>query len=359
MILDNFLYKINLYRHHWGFYASQLRFLRYGKLPHLTHNEKQQIQKTWPSLTFHAMDYIWHRIYKKEYGFSPYFMGEMQVWYMLEKLNPYDQVVSLQHKALCDVYFPNIPYPKTIIRCINGSLYSRDMHIITINEALTLIHKADSFIIKPSIETLQGNGVKKIHSANIHDIEELKNLFHSIGDNFILQHVVKQHPDIEKLNPTSLNTCRITSILLNNRFLTSTNIKVGKLNSIKDNWNSSYFINVDENGYFSEYGYDYYLNRVYKTDNGFIFKGLKMPFYNKMLEFVEQTHRAYFPQCGVIGWDITIDNNDEISVIELNLTCPGIAVEQLASGDFLKPIAKEINNVIKLRNYHTYRKNIL
>ncbi len=358
-LIDKCLYKLSLIRHHWGFYFSQRRLLKYGNTPRLTKTEKKELQNTWDAITFRHIDYIWYRIYKRERGFSPFFLGEMQVWYMLEKLNPYDQVVSLQNKALCDVYFPQIPYPRTIIRCINGTLYSREMHMITINDALTLIHEVDSFIIKPSIETLQGKGVKKINSASINNIEELKTLFHSIGQDFILQHVIKQHPDIAKLNPTSLNTCRITSILLNDQFQTSTNIKIGKLNSIKDNWNSSYFINVDKNGYFSEFGYDYYLNRVYQTDNGFTFKGLKIPFYDKMLEFVERTHRSLFPQCGVIGWDITIDENNEISVIELNLTCPGIAVEQLVSGDFLRPLAKDINNAMKLRNYHTYRKHIL
>ena len=83
-----------------------------------------------------------------------------------------------------------------------------------------------------------------------------------------------------------------------------------------------------------------------------------MPSYQKMIAFTEQMHKALFPQCGIIGWDITIDKDNAISVIELNLTCPGIAVEQLASGDFLKSFCNDINQQILSRNYHTYRKNI-
>jgi hypothetical protein len=79
-----------------------------------------------------------------------------------------------------------------------------------------------------------------------------------------------------------------------------------------------------------------------------------------MIQFVEETHRQLFPQCGIIGWDITIDNHDEISVIELNMTCPGLAAEQLASGCFLQPFAEDINTqMLARKEYHTYRKNII
>lgn len=358
-LIDLCQYKLSLLRHHLGFYLSQRRFLKYGKLPKLSKAEKKEIQTTWRSMPFRSVDYIWHRIYKRECGFSPFYLSEMQVWYMLEKLNPYDQVVSLQNKALCDLYLPQIPYPTAIIRGVCGRLYNHDMQPIGIETSLKLIKEVDSFIIKPSVETLQGKGVKKINSNTIHNCADLQTLFDEIGQDFILQKIVRQHPEIERLNATSLNTCRVTSILINGNFQTSTNIKIGKLNSIKDNWNSSYFVNIDKSGMFAEFGYDYHLNKVYKTDNGIPFKGLQMPYYDKMLSFVELMHRSLFPQCGVIGWDITIDNNGEVSVVELNLTCPGIAVEQLCSGDFLKRFCLDINEAIKVRKYHTYKKHIL
>jgi len=358
--IDNILYNINLYRHHWGFYLSQRHFLKDGAFPRLTTAEKDALKTTWPAMKFRPTDYIWHRIYKKENGFSPYYMSEMQVWYMLEKLNPYDQVVSLQNKALCDVYFPQIPYPEVLVRSIGGILYDRRLNPLSLSQALSVITQEDSFIIKPSVETMQGKGVRKVHVTPSLNEEKLRNLFLATGKDFIVQKTISQHPDLEKFNPTSLNTCRVTSIYINNRFATSTIIKIGKADSIKDNWNSSYIIGIDTEGRFGEYGYDNHLRRVDKSDNGLPFKDGCIPLYKQIISFVENTHKQLFPQCGIIGWDITIDKDNNISVIELNMTCPGLAAEQLASGPFLRPFAEDINMQMKSRKeYHTYRKNIM
>jgi hypothetical protein len=113
-------------------------------------------------------------------------------------------------------------------------------------------------------------------------------------------------------------------------------IKIGKKGSNVDNWHSSYLCGVTPNGQLLDKAYDNHLNSVTQTDNGIIFGGIELPGFHDMLSLVEKFHKKYFPNCGVIGWDILIDTNNHPRIIEANLTTPGLIGEQLASGDFFK-----------------------
>lgn len=350
-IVKHLFRRIELLRHHIGFYLVDKETVSQVKqLPKLTRREKKCIKKTWANLSINCLDYTWSRIWKMEHGFSPYFIGTMWTWSILEKINPYEQVVSLQNKALCDKYLPEIPFPKVFVRSIEGILYDKDMQPIHIDDACNLLANTHGFIVKPSIDTLCGNGVIKVTKNNRTTEEYCKSILESLrqsGSNFIAQELLCQHPDIARLNPTSINSCRVTTIYLNGKMSYSVVLKVGKKDSIKDNWNSSYLIGVDSNGQLKSSGYDFYLNKVQQTDNGIIFKGLQLPCFEKMINAVQEWHQQYLPQCGIVGWDVFVDNNDNISVIEVNLTCPGIVAEQLASGLFLEPYVNDICQKLK------------
>lgn len=50
-----------------------------------------------------------------------------------------------------------------------------------------------------------------------------------------------------------------------------------------------------------------------------------------MKEKVIKSHKK-FPKCGIIGWDLTLDETGEIVFIEYNIGCPGIIQSQLVNG---------------------------
>lgn len=352
-IIDRFVKQIfreiEIFRHHIGFYLVDRETVsKVEKLPKLTAREKKCIKNTWSNLSINCLDYTWSRIWKMEHGFSPYMVGTMWTWSILEKINPYDSVVSLQNKALSDIYLSQIPFPKVYVRCIDGTMYDNEMHPIDLNKSISILQEIDSFIIKPSIDTLCGQGVLKIcKEQNMEHSQVVLDAIKKSGNNFIAQESLKQHEDISRLNPTSINTCRVTTIYINGKISCSVALKVGKKDSFKDNWNSSYFIGVDPNGQLKSFGYDFYLNKVQQTDNGITFGGLQLPCFEKMINAVQEWHQQYLPQCGIVGWDVFVDNNDNITVIEVNLTCPGIVAEQLASGLFLEPYVNDICQKLK------------
>lgn len=326
-----------------------IRQTKYLDLPKLTAEEFDLLKKTWPCFKFRKKDILWARVYKKEFGFDPYYISVGYHSIIIKKqLNPFKQVCSLENKALVDMYFPEIPFPQAYIRSINHVLYDKEMNIISFDQAVRFLKEKKLFIIKPAMDSMQGHGVKKIDILKEQDISEkwFHELFTKATPNFIVQEVVTQHPDIARLNPTSLNCCRITSIYVNGKYTHGAMLKIGKKGSHVDNWNSSYLIGISNGGVLNDIGWDDKIHSVKTTDNGIEFGGLKYPYYEKITSSVERYHKKYFPQCGVIGWDIIIDANDNPIVIEANMVIPGITAEQLCSGPFFKDVHNEIVNRI-------------
>lgn len=327
-------------------YKRDKMFIKKHSLPKLTQNERKEIGEVWPCFDLKEKDLIYTKLYKKEYGFDPYFICDYALQKILKTTNPLKLVEALAHKGLVDVWFPNLNFPIVYVRCIAGVMYDKKMKVLTLEECIKIIKGVDTFIIKPTIDTGCGKGVKKVYTGTKSE-EALVEIIKSYKKDFVIQETIQQAKEIEELNPTSLNTCRVTSILLNGKWDCSTIFKVGKKGADKDNWSSSYLIGVTQDGYLKEFGYDNQLNKVYKTDLGHEFKGLQLPAFDDMISFVKENHIKYFSHCGIIGWDILVDQNNKVRVIEVNLKSPGVVGEQLASGTFFKSFRNEIIEIVK------------
>lgn len=337
-------------RTHYLTVKDERRFLKYGHIPSLTKTEMSEIKRTWPFGNLTDLDMTWIRIYKKFHGFSPYVIGVWQSVLLRKRLNPYEQLSSFENKGLCDIYFPDIYFPKPIVRRIAGLLYDNEMHVISLAEAESLLMREAGYIIKPSFGTMQGKGVQKITLESGQDdvnVVKIKQSFSQYNGDFIVQEIIRQHPSVAALNPTSLNSCRVTSLYINGKFDYSVMLKIGKKGSDVDNWNSSVLCGATKDGYLLDIAYDNRLNIVRETDNGIRFGGMRLPSFDEMIEYVEVHHKKLFPNCGMIGWDICVDGDGCIRVIEANLTSPGFVGEQLASGDFFRSFRDDICQIMR------------
>ena len=319
-----------------------------GEFPELTKDEMQEYRKIWPAIDLKPQDTVWARVYKREHGFSPYMVGLYQSCVIREVLNPKIQLHAFDNKAMCDIYFPDMHFAEPYVRRINGVLFNKQMQPISIENAVSILKQHKSYIIKPALDSMQGSGVEKIvliDSADESESQILDSINRQNSD-FIAQEVIEQHPDVAALNPSSVNCCRVTSIYINGKYDYSTILKIGKAGSYKDNWNSSYLVGVSKDGITNDVGFDDSINKVYQTDNGMKIGGFQLPNFVEMICYVEHYHKKYFPNCGMIGWDILVDNKNDIRLIEINVTIPGFVGEQLCCGTFFEPFAKDINDII-------------
>lgn len=324
-------------------------YLTKREFPELTSEEWAQCKAAWPSIKLKKEDMAWARIYKAECGFSPYMIGLYQCCAIRKVMNPKIELHAFDNKALCDVYFPELQFAAAYVRRIKGVLYDGELKPITFEQAVETLLTKECYFIKPALDTCQGTGVEKVDITGDEaaDRKAIAESFERQRFDFVAQEPLKQHPAVAALNPTSVNCCRITTIYINGRFASSTVLKIGKAGAVRDNWNVSYLVKVSDDGTLADFGYDNDLNKVTRTDNGISFGGFKLPRFDEMLSSVEHYHKSYFPNCGMIGWDVILDENDKVRLIEMNITMPGFLAEQLCCGTFFEPFAKEINERIK------------
>lgn len=317
--------------------------------PKLSHSEIEEIKRVWPCFHVDRFNTLsFNRLTKRENGFSPYYINTVQIHALLDEVNRQEQVTSLTNKAMCDVFLPEIAFPEVFVRCIGGIYYNRKMERITYEDAIKELMGHEMFIMKPSIGSSGGAGVRKVKTE---DKTTLAEIIQTNCNEWVAQEVLQQEPIMASMNPSSVNSCRITTIYLKGRFGYSACVKIGKKGSNIDNWFTSYFVGLSSDGKMNEFGYDKQLNKVDKTDGGVNIKGMKVPFFDKMLYDVERWHKYYFPMCGIVGWDIMVDISGIPRVIETNLTHPGVIAEQLVSGPFFEPFHDVICDLVNKRRW--------
>lgn len=133
-------------------------------LPELSDNELKAVKSAWPFVEPTNDDLIWNRMYKRFHGFDPYYVSDYQVQPIYRVLNPSADVEFLKNKALIDIYCHEIPFPKTYLKCINGCLYDSNGELVREKDIIDLLQATGetNFIIKPSIDSGCGRGVRKI-----------------------------------------------------------------------------------------------------------------------------------------------------------------------------------------------------
>ena len=265
-----------------------------------------------------------------------------------------------QHSAPCDdknlydLFFSEAKLPKTLFRKVGQSFLNDKYEIISKEEVLSICRTHDEIIIKKNRFSGGGIGVTFI-DTNISD-NELFKAFSSINSSFICQDIVKQHPELNKLNDTSLNTIRIQTLVRNNKVeVLSPLIRVGNKGSKTDNLTGGGMVcGINDDGSLKNRAFDHNLQKYDFSPQGYKFSDIKIPNYEKCPELVSKLALRFSDITRLMSWDLAINEDADPVLIETNLTFSGIDVHQLANGPIYgnhpEPIIEEvINNSYTLR----------
>ena len=256
-------------------------------------------------------------------------------------------------KNIYHFLFPDVKQPSTIVRCINGRYYTSNLQELSLEDAISALSSHYSFIIKPSLETGGGNGVSKIKK---HDSQDWKLTINSTikayGDNWIAQVQVKNSKEMATFNASSLNTMRIYTFRTTNRptnqqtyvELGSTLRFGGKGMDVDNACSGGGFMAIDKEGNLSERVWRYADFKPYTT-NDFGFKPFKLSKFAEAKELCLKLH-SRLPYFDLIGWDIAVDDNDELILIEFNRT-PDCEHFQIAHGPMFGEYLDDLLDKVK------------
>lgn len=302
-------------------------------------------------------------IYKNMAGAEnlPYYVSDTQFkTVLLPILNPLNHAPSGTNRESCfadknyaELIMGSLRFPKAVFRRMHGYFYDAELRRITEEEALALAAPYEELVFKQSVDGAHGHGVKLVAR------KDYRELLRSHGANYVAQERVRQHPVLAYFNESSVNILRVTSLCWKGEvYILSGILRIGAPGSFCDHTPHGGTHNLDvavmEDGTLGSTAFDPDHCHVYDTVYGKPIQG-RIPRYAELKELVIREHAKY-PDYALIGWDFTIDEEENIVCMEFNTKWPGISASQYAHGAIFARKSREgvplLDEILASRKKH-------
>ena len=305
-----------------------------------TDQQQSDFDRYWKSHYGKKIPNSWHKIYESINGsYCVQYIPEMIFTTQIEKvMNDYRYASVLADKSLVESFakVAGCHVPDTILLCSKGVYFDNKHRPISYEKACKIINDyKHSIILKPTVDSGSGKSVRFLTAEDHVDVGRL---IIEMGSDFIVQEAIKQHPTFSLLNPSSVNTLRVmTYILNNNLYHIPIACRMGNGNSKVDNIHAGGLVaGVLDDGCMLSTAYQLgYGDTKIKYNKhpitGVEFKGIVLPSINKVIKTAYEIH-GRFPRLGIASWDFTVDENNNPIFIEVNLINQSIWFPQIVHG---------------------------
>lgn len=256
-------------------------------------------------------------------------------------------ILDSDRKKYRNVVTPGFTYSKYHFYKRIPDLFSREMIVAPYcgeERFIAFLKKHKRIIVKPDT----GSAGKGVEALEYTDDLAAKQYFDTttIEEPMICEEFIRQHDVLNQLNPHSVNSIRLVSLLHDNEIkILSATLKIGAGDGITDNLSRGGIgaqVDVDT-GIVTTYGKDFEKNSyTHHPVTGKQIIGLQIPNWDMAISTVKSAHKR-LPQCLLYGWDIAITENG-VDIVEAN-NKPGCRIMQVADGvpkgELLIPMLKK------------------
>lgn len=272
-----------------------------------------------------------------------YIPEDIYVRDIIPHFNPHMYVRPMADKNLNNIFLPDVKRPETAFKHMSGLFCDDNFLPITREDAIGRIQEDGSYVIKPATGSSQGKNVTFfLGSIGKSAIGDILDQYDTID--YLVQRAIVQHPDLNRLNASSINTIRPITLLLNGKpLLLSTAIRFGAPGSRVDNLGSGgYQCNIRSDGTLAKTAFTHRNGRnelIEKTADGIQIDGFPVPCYDAVCK-VALDCAARIPHVKLVAWDFAVDENGEVVLIEFNTIIPGQSQE--TSGPTFREYTDEV-----------------
>jgi hypothetical protein len=214
----------------------------------------------------------------------------------------------------------------------------------------------ESLIIKKTSASSSGKKIFKLFKSDVKPNSLiLKGIYSEvIKSGFLFQETIKQHPDLDRLNPSCLNTIRIDTFINPDGKveIASAYLRMSISNSHIDNISSGGCqVGISlETGRLKKYGYSLIKtigvkvlteHPVTKT----VFEDFTIPYFREVKELVIKT-APLIPGLRLIGWDVAVGESGPILIegnSDYDLSGNDLADDGYMANKTFRKVLKEIN----------------
>ncbi|MCQ2284928.1 MAG: hypothetical protein MJZ57_08515 [Bacteroidales bacterium] len=341
-IIDSFAYRVDMRRRRRRADGRVDRF----PLAKLTSEEKQQARQRWDGCSLKGFQF-----YKAYCGkIDPNCVPADYYDFVEHVLNLRWSSFFLQHKCNLKYFIPAEHRPKTILQKIDGHWVTEDNVEVNQDEAVAMLKKHEVMVGKIAMGTGGGKGVQKFYAEDItFDNKNFRDLMQQ--HDVVFQKVLRQNDFLNQFNADSVNTFRIVTLNLNGKCSVLTAVfRMGAKGSFVDNLTSGggMLVGIKQDGSFHDFGIRKSYEKVYESPTGLVFKGMKVPNWEEIKQTVMAFHQ-HIPYANLISWDITLDQDGNIVVVEVNLDSGELEIYQLYNGPIFGDRLDEVRAYVESR----------
>ena len=201
----------------------------------------------------------------------------------------------------------------------------------------------DEIIVKP-LDSWCGKGVEKL-CVKGKDLRETYDSIYKNNGKCLVEEVIHQHEAMAEFNPDSVNTLRVITLHdgKGNVHVPCAAMRIGRKGASIDNFCAGGMAAViDPNeGVIITGAYDKD-NVLYirHPDSGLIIVGFQVPHWDDVIATVKEA-ALLIPEVRLIGWDVVVKPNGEVSLIEGNIS-PGARTIQMPIKEGLRTTYTDI-----------------
>ena len=313
----------------------------------LTKEEVQEVKDYWHDCGIKSVNLEFFKIYKAIYGrFDKRFIPDDIYFSIIDMFfNDDASCKVIDNKNLYNLFFPDVKMPRTILRKMDGVLLDGNYNLISFDEALHLCQQAGNIIRKPSLMSCGGHGIRFWNTTD--GLENLKKRLNSRTD-FVVQEMVKSHPELEKLHKDSLNTIRMVTLFFHNQvYYLSAVVRMGVDGKKVDNLSSGGLAcGIQPDGRLKKYAC--YINgkSVEKHPQGTVFSDITIPHFAECVATAKRLAPRLIDFSKLVSWDFAIDAEGNPVLIEANMSGGGLDLHQMCNGplfgDLTEDVLKEV-----------------
>ena len=308
----------------------------------LTRGQKKEVREFWEP--YCRISPKWAQYYSAKNGkFDPRYIPNTLYYTKIDQyFNARKLGYGFNDKNYYSRLFPNVKQPNTLVRNIGGRLFDENYKQISLETALKRIRLEPEVIIKPSQESGSGRGISFFRNDQIPEVDEY--LQNENERNYIIQAIVKQHPALEKVHCGSLNTIRICSLLLDDGVhILSSVLRMGVNSSRIDNVTAGGIsAAIKEDGKLDQYAYTYYTGeRFDRHPQGLFLKGYEIPKFSELKQCVVTLAQS-IGNFRLVSWDLSVDANGDVLLIEANMRKGGINLHQFDNGPLFGNLTERV-----------------
>lgn len=321
---------------------------------------KDAIKKVWKGIYVNS---IWSRYYngieretKGEFD-ARYIPLDMEACFIDDWFNDTNAALAIDDKNMYDMYFHDVNMPKTVGRIINHSYFDKNYLAISVDTLIERCLLAKHVIMKPSVGSMAGHGIVFWNEEEGLDVLKKFLLEH---DNYLIQELIHQHEEINKIYSQSVNSIRIVTCHFKGKTeVLSAVIRIGQGGNKLDNASQGgLFCGINEDGTLKKFGYSKYGETCTVHPQGAVFAQCRIPNFDKCKELVINLSNRFLRISKLISWDLAVDEKGEPTIIEVNLCYGGTDIHQIANGPLFGDKTEEVlDNVFrKQRKYRVINK---